>query len=39
MTLDEKRKALYDWIKNLDEEALDQLIIEYLDVGELNLKN
>lgn len=31
MTLDEKRNALYDWIRNLDEEALDALIIEYLD--------
>jgi hypothetical protein len=30
MTLDEKKEALYDWIRNLDEEALNQLIIEYL---------
>ena len=31
MTLDEKRSALYSWIRNLDEEALDALIVEYLD--------
>lgn len=31
MTPDEKRIALYDWIRNLDEEALDELIKEYLD--------
>lgn len=31
MTLEEKREKLYDWIRNLDEEALNQLIIEYLE--------
>ena len=31
MTLDEKRSALYSWLRNLDEEALNSLIIEYLD--------
>ena len=30
MTLDEKKEALYDWIRNLDEESLNQLIVEYL---------
>ena len=29
MTLEEKREALYDWIRNLDEYALDELIKEY----------
>lgn len=28
--INEKRERLYDWIKNLDEEALDELIEEYL---------
>jgi hypothetical protein len=32
MTIDEKRESLFDWIRNLDEEALDSLIEEYLDV-------
>ena len=31
MTLDEKREALYDWIRNLDEDALDELIKECLN--------
>ena len=31
MTLDEKREALYDWIRNLDEEVLDSLIEEYIN--------
>ena len=31
MTLDEKKEALYDWIRNLDEEALDDLIKEYIN--------
>ena len=31
MTLAEKREALYDWILNLDEEALDSLIEEYIN--------
>jgi hypothetical protein len=31
MSLDEKRDALYDWIRNLDEAALDSLIEEYLN--------
>lgn len=30
MTIDEKRAILCDWIRNLDEEALDSLISEYL---------
>jgi hypothetical protein len=30
MTLDEKKEVLYAWIRDLDEEVLDQLIIEYL---------
>ncbi len=29
--LEEKRERLYDWIRNLDEEALDELIEEYLN--------
>ena len=31
MTLDEKREALYDWIRNLDEDALNELINECLN--------
>jgi hypothetical protein len=31
MSLDEKKEALYDWIRNLDEAALDSLIEEYLN--------
>ena len=31
MTKEEKTEILLDWIKNLDEEALDSLIEEYLD--------
>lgn len=31
MTLDEKRETLYDWVRNLDEDALDELIKEYLN--------
>jgi len=31
MTLNEKREALYDWIRNLDESALDSLIDEYIN--------
>jgi len=31
MTQEEKRKLLIDWIKNIDEQALDDLIKEYLD--------
>lgn len=30
MTQEEKRKLLIDWIKNIDEYALDDLIKEYL---------
>ena len=31
MTKEEKREALYDWIRNLDEFALDELIEEYIN--------
>ncbi len=31
MTLEEKREALIDWINNLDEFGLDDLIEEYLN--------
>jgi hypothetical protein len=31
MTLNEKKEALYDWIRNLDEISLDELIKEYLN--------
>jgi hypothetical protein len=30
ITLEEKREMLYDWIRNLDEEAIDSLIQEYI---------
>ena len=30
MKIEKKKEALYDWIRNLDEEALNQLIVEYL---------
>ena len=30
MKKNKKKEALYDWIRNLDEEALNQLIVEYL---------
>lgn len=31
MNIDDKREMLFDWIRNLDEEALNALIAEYLD--------
>lgn len=31
MTEEEKREALFDWIRNLDEFALDDLIEEYIN--------
>jgi hypothetical protein len=31
MTLKEKKELLYDWIRNLDEDALDELIKEYIN--------
>lgn len=31
MTEEEKREALFDWIRNLDEFALDELIEEYIN--------
>ena len=30
MEINEKREMLYDWIRNLDEDALNELIVEYL---------
>lgn len=30
MTLEEKKNALFDWIRNLDEQALNDLLAEYL---------
>lgn len=33
----EKIDILIDWINNLDEESLDQLLIEFLDVDPHNL--
>ncbi len=31
MTETEKREALFDWIRNMDEFALDELIKEYIN--------
>jgi len=31
MTEEQKREALFDWIRNIDEFALDDLIEEYLN--------
>jgi len=31
MSLDRKRDILQSWIRNLDEDFLDELLIEYLD--------
>ena len=31
MSEEEKREALFDWIRNLDEFALDELIEEYIN--------
>ena len=31
LTIEEKRELLFDWIRNLDEQALDLLIQEYLN--------
>jgi hypothetical protein len=37
LTIDQKRKLLLDWIKSLDEEAIDILIEEYIDIESVNL--
>jgi len=34
LTGSQKRESLIDWIRNLDEYALDLLLIEYLDYKE-----
>lgn len=31
MTKEEKKESLFDWIRNLDEFALDDLIEEYIN--------
>ena len=31
ITEDEKRALLYDWIRNMDSEGLDAILIEFLD--------
>lgn len=31
MDINDKKKRLFDWIENMDEQAIDELIAEYLD--------
>lgn len=31
MDVNDKKKRLFDWIENMDEQAIDELIAEYLD--------
>jgi len=31
ITTEEKRALLYDWICNMDSEALDAILVEFLD--------
>lgn len=30
MSIEKKRELLFDWIRNMDEDALEQLIIEFI---------
>jgi hypothetical protein len=34
MSIEDKKKLLRSWVSDLDEDALDTLIEEYLDLGD-----